>query len=75
MAHIQKKIYMAITDEEYLKQMQQVVYTEKPQNIFNLIYNYKLELEYENKQTELEKVKELEKYLRNNETGNIKISI
>ena len=69
MAHIQKKIYMAISDEEYLRQMQQIVYTEKPQNIFNLIYNYKVELEYDNNQTELEKVKELEKYLKNNEAG------
>ena len=60
---------MAISDEEYLRQIQQIVYTEKPQNIFNLIYNYKVELEYENKQTELEKVKELEKYLKNNEAG------
>ena len=72
MAHIQKKIYMAISDEEYLRQMQQIVYTEKPQNIFNLIYNYKVELEYDNNQTELEKVKELEKYLKNNEAGIIR---
>ena len=28
-AHIQKKIYMAVSDEEYLKKMQEIVYTEK----------------------------------------------
>ena len=69
MAHIQKKIYMAVSDEEYLKKMQEVVYTEKAKDIFSLIYNYKVELEGENKIAELEKVKELEEYLRNNEEG------
>ena len=69
MAHIQKKIYMAVSNEEYLKQMQEIVYTDHPKDIFSLIYNYKVELEYDNKITELEKVKELEKYLRNNEEG------
>lgn len=69
MAHIQKKIYMAIKDEEYLKKMQEVVYTEQAKDIFSLIYNYKVELETDNKIVELEKVKELEEYLRNNEEG------
>ena len=69
MAHIQKKIYMAVSDEEYLKKMQEIVYTEQAKEIFSLIYNYKVELESDNKLLELEKVKELEKYLRNNEKG------
>lgn len=69
MAHIQKKIYMAVSDEEYLKKMQEVVYTEQVKDIFSLIYNYKVELETDNKISELEKVKELEEYLRNNENG------
>lgn len=60
MAHIQKKIYMAVRDEEYLNKMQKVVYTEQAKDIFSLIYNYKEELETENKIGELEKVKELE---------------
>ena len=69
MAHIQKKIYMAISDEEYLKKMQEIVYKEEAKDIFSIIYNYKVELEAENKTDELEKVKELEEYLRNNEEG------
>ena len=69
MAHIQKKIYMAVSDEEYLKKMQDVVYTKQVKDIFSLIYNYKVELETDNKISELEKVKELEEYLRNNENG------
>lgn len=69
MAHIQKKIYMAVSNEEYLKKMQEVVYTEEAKDIFSLIYNYKVELEGEDKIAELEKVKELEEYLRNNEEG------
>lgn len=69
MAHIQKKIYMAVRDEEYLNKMQKVIYTEQAKDIFSLIYNYKEELETENKIGELEKVKELEEYLRNNEKG------
>lgn len=69
MAHIQKKIYMAVSDEEYLKKMQEIVYTEQAKDIFSLIYNYKVELETGNKIAELEKVKELEEYLRNNENG------
>ena len=62
MAHIQKKIYMAVSDEEYLKKMQKIVYTENAQDIFSLIFNYKVELETDNKIVELEKVKELEEY-------------
>lgn len=69
MAHIQKKIYMAVSDEEYLKKMQDIVYTEQAKDIFSLIYNYKVELETDNKISELEKVKKLEEYLRNNEKG------
>lgn len=69
MAHVQKKIYNAVSDEEYQKKMQEIVYTESPQEIFSLIYNYKVELETDNKIVELEKIKELEEYLRNNEKG------
>ena len=69
MSHIQKKIYMAVSDEEYLKKMQDIVYKEQSKDIFSLIYNYKVELETDNKISELEKVKELEEYLRNNEKG------
>ena len=69
MAHIQKKIYMAVSDEEYLKKMQEIVYTENAQDIFGLIFNYKVELEADNKIAELEKVTELEEYLRNNQDG------
>ena len=69
MAHIQKKIYTAVSDEEYLNKMQQIVYTEQATDIFSLIYNYIVELETDNKLEELEKVKELEKYLRNNKNG------
>lgn len=69
MAHIQKKIYMAVSNEEYLKKMQDIVYTEQAKDIFSLIYNYKVELEADEKTAELEKVKELEEYLRNNENG------
>ena len=69
MAHIQKKIHTAVEDEEYLKIMQKIVYTEKPEDIFSLIYNYKVELETDNKLEELKKVQELEEYLRNNKKG------
>ena len=69
MAHIQKKIYMAVSDEEYLKKMQEIVYTEQAKDIFSLIYNYKVELESDKKIAELDKVKELEEYLKNNEKG------
>ena len=67
MAHIQKKIYMAVSDEDYLKRMQEVIFAENAKDIFSLIYNYKVELEYDKKIEELEKVKQLEDYLRNNE--------
>ena len=56
-------------DEEYQRKMQEVVYTESAEDVFSLIYNYKVELETDNKIVELEKVKELEEYLRNNERG------
>ena len=67
MAHIQKKIFMSISNEEYLKQMQEIVFTEKAKDIFSLIYNYKVELESDGKKEELNKVTELEEYLRNNQ--------
>lgn len=69
MAHIQKKMYMAVSDKEYLKKMQEIVYTEEVKDIFSLIYNYKVELEADKKIEELKKVKELEKYLKNNING------
>ena len=69
MSHIQKKIYTAVKDLEYLKQMQQIVKTEKARDIFSLIYNYKVELETDKKAKELEDVEALEKYLRSNEKG------
>ena len=69
MSHIQKKIYMSVSNEEYLKKMQEVVYTEQPEDIFSLIYNYKVELEFDKRIEELKKVEELEEYLRNNEKG------
>jgi hypothetical protein len=69
MFHIQDKIRSIISDTEYLKIMSEIVKTDKPEYIFNIIYNYKVELEYEQKQEELEKVKELEKYLKNNKEG------
>lgn len=67
MAHIQKKIFVAISNEEYLKKMQEIVFTERAKDIFNLIYNYKVELENDKKEEELKRVKELEDYLRNNQ--------
>ena len=69
MAHIQKKIYTAVSNEEYLAQMQQIVYTEQSSDIFSLIYNYKIELEADKNIEELERVKELEEYLKNNKEG------
>ena len=69
MAHIQRAIFQVVKDEEYKKLMQWVVYTNKPHEIFNIIHNYKLELEYDEKTEELGKVIELEKYLKNNEKG------
>lgn len=69
MFHIQKKIRESVENEEYIKLMSGIVKTDKPEYIFNIIYNYKVELEYEKKEEEMKKVKELEKYLRNNEKG------
>lgn len=69
MAHIQRGIYQTVENEEYKKLMQCVVYTDKPSEIFNILHNYKLELEYDEKVEELKKVIELEKYLKNNEKG------
>ena len=48
---------MAVNDEEYLKKMQEVVFTEQAKDIFSVIYNYKVELEADNKIKEIEKVK------------------
>lgn len=69
MFHIQKRIREAVTDKNYLKLMSGIVKTDKPKYIFNILYNYKVELEHDKKEEELAKVKELEKYLRNNEEG------
>jgi len=69
MFHIQKRITEAVTDKEYKELMSNIVKTNKPKDIFNIIYNYKVELEYDEKEEELKKVKELEEYLRNNENG------
>lgn len=49
--------------------MSGIVRTDKPEYIFNTMYNYKVELEHDKKAEELEKVKELEEYLRNNKKG------
>ncbi len=40
---------MAVSDEEYLKKMQEIVYTEQAEDIFSLIFNYKVELETDKK--------------------------
>lgn len=69
MFHIQKRISESVKDEEYKKMMSDVVKTNKPEDIFHIIYNYKVELESDNKQEELEKVELLEEYLNNNRTG------
>lgn len=69
MFHIQKRITEAVTNKEYKELMSNIVKTNKPKDIFNIIYNYKVELEYDEKEEELKKVKELEEYLRNNEKG------
>lgn len=69
MFHIQKRIRECVLNEEYKEMMSGIVKTDKPELIFNIIYNYKIELEYDEKMEELEKIKELEKYLRNNEKG------
>lgn len=69
MFHIQKRITEAVTNREYKELMSGIVKTNKPEYIFNIIYNYKVELEYDKNYEELEKVQELEIYLRNNEKG------
>lgn len=69
MFHIQKRITEAVTDKEYKKLMSNIVKTNKPEDIFNIIYNYKVELEYDKNEEELKKVKELEEYLQNNAKG------
>ena len=69
MFHIQKKIRETISNTEYKEMMAKIVKTKKPEEIFNIIYNYKVELEYDKNKEELEKVKELEKYLENNRNG------
>ena len=69
MFHIQKRITESVTDKEYKELMSNIVKTNRPKDIFNIIYNYKVELEYDEKEEELKKVKELEEYLRNNEKG------
>lgn len=69
MFHIQKRILEAVTDKEYKGLMSNIVKTNNPKDIFNIIYNYKVELEYNENEEELKKVKELEAYLRNNEKG------
>lgn len=69
MFHIQKRITEAVIDKEYKELMSKVVKTDKPENIFNIIYNYKVELEYDEREEELKKVKELEEYLKNNKKG------
>lgn len=69
MFHIQKRITEAVVDKEYKILMSNIVKTNKPEDIFNIIYNYKVELEYDQNEEELKKVKELEEYLRNNKKG------
>lgn len=69
MFHIQKRITEAVTNKEYKILMSNIVKTNKPKDIFNIIYNYKVELEYDENEEELKKVKKLEEYLRNNEKG------
>ena len=69
MFHIQKRINEAVTDKEYKEKMSGIVKTNKPEYVFNIIYNYKVELEHDKNQEELKKVKELEEYLKNNRKG------
>lgn len=69
MFHIQKRIKESVLNEEYKAMMSGIVKTDKPEMIFNIIYNYKVELEFEEKLEELKKVIELEEYLRNNKKG------
>ena len=47
MFHIQKRITEAVTNREYKELMSGIVKTNKPEYIFNIIYNYKVELEYD----------------------------
>ena len=69
MFHVQKKIRDSVKDLNYLKMMSDVVKTDNPKDIFNIIFNYKVELEHYQKHDELKKVQELEEYLKNNEEG------
>lgn len=69
MAHIQKKMYSAVSDKKYLNKMREIIYTEKVKDIFSLIDNYEVKLETDKKIEELNKVKELEEYLRKNING------
>lgn len=69
MFHIQKKITEAISNKEYKELMSGIVKTDKPEYIFNIMYNYKVELEHDENKEELERVKELEEYLRSNKKG------
>ena len=69
MFHIQKKINESVSDKGYKEMMSGIVKTNKPEEIFNIIYNYKVELEYDKNQEELERVNDLEKYLENNRKG------
>ena len=69
MFHIQKKIRETVNNKEYKEMMAKIVKTNKPEEIFNIIYNYKVELKYDKNEEELEKVKELEKYLEKNRKG------
>jgi hypothetical protein len=69
MFHIQKKIRESVHDKDYLQLMSRIVKTDKPEDIFNIIYNYKVELESDENKLELEKVNELEEYLKNNKEG------
>lgn len=73
MFHIQKRIRDAVKNSEYLRKMSEIVKTDKPKEIFNIIYNYKVELESDKKYDELAKVKELEIYLKNNELEDLLI--
>ena len=69
MFHIQKRITEAVKDKKYKELMSKIVKTDKPEYIFNIIYNYKVELEHEQTEDELAKVKDLEEYLHSNKKG------
>ena len=75
MAHIQKKMYMAVSDKEYLKKMQEIVYTEKVKEIFSLIYNYKVELEADKKNRRTKKSKRIRKVFKKQYKWNTEVSI